>query len=172
MYQDAKDRILRREFLKYSVAGSASVLAGSALPTLADRTNEVRYQDKENGKNFERDYDVVVVGGGVAGIAAAVAAARAKCKVAMIEKSYIPGGLVTAGGVTPYYNLGDYYGNKVSLGLAEELLVKGKKYGARVADPTEVYDPREFIKDPSKKPKRKGSCYANSTKKTYWGSVD
>ena len=41
--------------------------------------------------------DVLVAGGGIAGIAAALAAARAGAKVTMIERSWILGGLATSG---------------------------------------------------------------------------
>ena len=42
-------------------------------------------------------YDLVVVGGGIAGIAAAVQAARQGCRVALVEKTALTGGLATAG---------------------------------------------------------------------------
>ena len=74
-------------------------------------------------------YDVAVVGGGVAGIAAALAAARQGAKVALIEKTYILGGLATAGIVTTYLPLDDGFGHQVSFGIAEELLKVSIKYG-------------------------------------------
>ena len=43
------------------------------------------------------EYDVVVAGGGVSGIAAAVSAARHGCKTLLIEKSVNLGGLATNG---------------------------------------------------------------------------
>ena len=46
------------------------------------------------------DYDVAVVGGGVAGAAAAVAAARLGAKTVLIEKTCTPGGLASAGLIT------------------------------------------------------------------------
>jgi hypothetical protein len=45
----------------------------------------------------ESEYDVVVVGGGIAGFGAGVAAARAGCKTLIIEALSMLGGLVTAG---------------------------------------------------------------------------
>lgn len=66
--------------------------------------------------------DVVVVGGGVAGIGAAIAAARNGKKVTLVEKSCILGGLATLGHVCVYLPLDDGVGNKVFGGLAEELL--------------------------------------------------
>lgn len=66
--------------------------------------------------------DVLVVGGGFAGIAAALSAARMGKKVMLIEKSYYLGGLGTSGLVTIYLPLCDGYGRQVSYGIAEELL--------------------------------------------------
>ena len=66
--------------------------------------------------------DVLVAGGGVAGIAAALAAARSGKKVTLIERGFMLGGLATAGLVTIYLPLCDGYGRQVSFGLAEELL--------------------------------------------------
>lgn len=66
--------------------------------------------------------DVLVAGGGVAGIAAALAAAREGKKVLLLERSFMLGGLATAGLVIIYLPLCDGYGKQVSFGLAEELL--------------------------------------------------
>lgn len=53
------------------------------------------------------DYDVVVCGGGPAGISAAIGAAEQGCKTVLIERFGFLGGLATAGLVTPIsrYNL-------------------------------------------------------------------
>lgn len=67
-------------------------------------------------------YDVLVAGGGVAGIAAALAAARAGAQVLLLEGQYMLGGLATAGIVTIYLPLCDGCGRQVSFGIAEELL--------------------------------------------------
>lgn len=66
--------------------------------------------------------DVLVCGGGVAGIAAALAAARAGKKTVLLERQFLLGGLATAGIVTIYLPLCDGYGRQVSFGIAEELL--------------------------------------------------
>lgn len=65
--------------------------------------------------------DVLVCGGGFAGISAALAAARQKKKVILLEKSYILGGLGTSGLITIYLPLCDGFGRQVSFGIAEEL---------------------------------------------------
>ena len=59
-------------------------------------------------------YDVAVCGGGIAGIAAALAAARQGKKTILFEKSYILGGLAMAGLITIYLPLCDGYGKQVS----------------------------------------------------------
>ena len=66
--------------------------------------------------------DVVVAGGGVAGIAAALSAAREGVKTVLIERGFMLGGLATAGLVTIYLPLCDGNGKQVSFSIAEELL--------------------------------------------------
>ncbi len=68
------------------------------------------------------DCDVCVCGGGIAGIAASIAAARSGKKVILAERMFMLGGLATAGLVTIYLPLCDGLGKQVSFGLAEELL--------------------------------------------------
>ena len=60
-------------------------------------------------------YDVVVCGGGIAGISAAVAAARHGAKVLLLEREYALGGLATLGLVTIYLPLCDGTGRQVCL---------------------------------------------------------
>jgi hypothetical protein len=68
------------------------------------------------------NYDVVVVGGGLAGVASAVAAARAGVSVCMVDKAFGLGGLATLGQVTVWLPLCDGYGRQVTAGLSEEML--------------------------------------------------
>ena len=70
----------------------------------------------------KHECDVFVGGGGFAGIAAALSAAREGKKVILVEKSYYLGGLGTSGLVTIYLPICDGMGRQVSFGLAEELL--------------------------------------------------
>lgn len=80
--------------------------------------------------------DVCVAGGGFAGIAAALSAARAgkesgqPTKVLLLERSFMLGGLATAGLVTIYLPLCDGQGNQVCYGIADELFRLSIKYGA------------------------------------------
>lgn len=73
--------------------------------------------------------DVLVAGGGVAGIASALAAARNGAKVLLVEREYILGGLATAGLIAVYLPICDGKGRQVSYGIAEELLKLSVKYG-------------------------------------------
>lgn len=66
--------------------------------------------------------DVLVCGGGIAGIAAAISAAREGARVLLLERGFLLGGLATAGLITIYLPLCDGLGRQVSFGIAEELL--------------------------------------------------
>jgi hypothetical protein len=79
----------------------------------------------EKGKSF----DVLVVGGGVAGVAAAVQACRSGLKTALVEKTVLWGGLATTGLVPIYMPLCDGKGRQVTFGIAEELLKVSIRYG-------------------------------------------
>lgn len=74
-------------------------------------------------------YDVIVVGGGIAGVAAAVAASRNGAKTLIIEKQINLGGLATMGLISWYEPLCDGKGNQVIYGIAEELIKLSVKYG-------------------------------------------
>ncbi|MDO4548689.1 MAG: FAD-dependent oxidoreductase, partial [Clostridia bacterium] len=79
--------------------------------------------------------DVVVVGGGVAGIAAALAATRAGARTVLLEREFALGGLATLGLITYYLPLCDGMGNQVSFGIAEELLRAAIAHGAEADYP-------------------------------------
>lgn len=87
-----------------------------------------------------QECDVLVCGGGVAGISAALAAARQGKKVTLLEKQFMLGGLATAGLVVIYLPLCDGEGNQVSFGIAEELLRLSISMGAEADYPDNWLD--------------------------------
>ena len=74
--------------------------------------------------------DVIVVGGGIAGISAALAAARGGARTMLVEREYLLGGLATLGLIAIYLPLCDGKGHQVSFGIAEELLRLSICHGA------------------------------------------
>lgn len=90
--------------------------------------------------------DVLVCGGGFAGISAALAAARNGSKVILIEKEYMLGGLGTAGLITIYLPLCDGVGNQVSFGIAEELFRLSISMGAEDRYPDNWLDSNDKSK--------------------------
>lgn len=89
------------------------------------------------------EYDVAVVGGGMAGVAAAIAAARCSASVCLIERYCALGGLATLGNVTMWLPLCDGQGSQVIAGLGEELLILS------VADLRANHLAARFIRVPS-----------------------
>ena len=78
------------------------------------------------------EYDVVVLGGGPAGIAAAAAAAQHGRKVLLIERYGFLGGMGTAAGVTNFCGLhANVFGEikRVVHGVASELLERIDRLG-------------------------------------------
>ena len=68
----------------------------------------------------QKEYDVIVCGGGVAGIAAALAAARQGARPLLLEKEYALGGLATLGLIVIYLPLDDGEGERtVASGIAK-----------------------------------------------------
>ncbi len=73
--------------------------------------------------------DVLVAGGGIAGISAALSAARGGANVILLEREYMLGGLATLGLITIYLPICDGMGRQVAFGNAEELLRLAVKNG-------------------------------------------
>ncbi len=74
-------------------------------------------------------FDVIVVGGGIGGVAAAVAASRGGAKTLLIEKGVNLGGLATCGLISWYEPLCDGLGKQMIFGLSEELIRLSCRYG-------------------------------------------
>lgn len=89
--------------------------------------NFIIEKQRETQVIFEAD--VLVAGGGIAGISAALAAARTGAKVVLVERECILGGLATLGLITIYLPLCDGMGKQVTFGIGEELLRLSIKHG-------------------------------------------
>ena len=68
------------------------------------------------------EYDVIVAGGGLAGAAAAVSAARAGLSVLLLEKTVALGGLATIGLINFFVPMCNGRGRQIIRDMAEELL--------------------------------------------------
>jgi hypothetical protein len=76
------------------------------------------------------EYDVVVCGAGIGGVAAAVAAKRYGVRVLLLEKSIMLGGLATQGLIGWYEPICDGKGNKIMYGMADEIFHLAIAYSA------------------------------------------
>ncbi len=89
-------------------------------------------------------YDVIVAGGGVAGLAAALTARRAGKKVLLIEKSTMLGGLATLGLINLFVPMCNGRGKQIIFGLAEEFLRYSIQYGwCRMPDEWRNGEPKQ-----------------------------
>ena len=90
----------RRSFLKFEAAGALAA-AGTALPLaggqLAVPQRKGAFAEPTHELPLAEDCDVIVAGGGPAGISAAVSAARAGAKVRLFEMHGALGGVWTSG---------------------------------------------------------------------------
>ncbi|MEE8475529.1 MAG: FAD-dependent oxidoreductase [Myxococcota bacterium] len=107
------------------------------FPSLEEpaRRTPVRYQT-----------EVLVVGGGSAGVAAAVAAARNGADVLLVERYGYLGGLATAGLIILLLTLDDGRGRQVIAGLCEEVTDRLKKRGAAYSPPREEWGSSDAAK--------------------------
>lgn len=102
------------------------IYSGFAIPIAGINSNPElfeNYEMKEDIKGLPvREFDVVVAGGGTAGVMAAVASARQGARTALIEAKGYPGGTVVEGGTAlhSYFNLW-----KAFPGVEKRQLVKG-----------------------------------------------
>jgi glycine/D-amino acid oxidase-like deaminating enzyme len=83
-------------------------------------------QNERSPQNF----DVVVIGGGSAGVGAAVSAARAGASVCLIERCPFLGGAATASSVLSYCGFFDQRRQRVVAGVGEDLLARLRARGA------------------------------------------
>ncbi len=107
----------RREFVK--TTASAAFLASAAGATAA-----APFAGKSLASKTLKT-DVLVCGGGCAGIAAALAAARRGAKVLLVEKAPFAGGIITCVGLPYFDGIADIKDNRIVVrGIALELLSK------------------------------------------------
>ena len=119
-------KVDRRSFF----AGAAALGATAPLGGLADEAQGASSAIRSHGFFARRKYDHVVVGGGFAGVAAALASARAGAKTCLLERTNVLGGLSTQGHIIVFMPLCDGYGRQVTFGIPEELLRLPMKYSA------------------------------------------
>ena len=86
-------------------------------------------------------FDVIVCGGGVAGLAAAVSAARLGSSVLLLEKSVNLGGLATNGLISWYEPICNGLGDKLMYGMASELFQLAIAHGPDTLDDAWRSDP-------------------------------
>ena len=86
-----------------------------------------------------KEYDVIVCGGGIAGISAALASSRMRQKVCLIERNALLGGLSTSGLINWYEPLCDGLGHQLINSNAEELLRYAIKYGYNTLEDSWLY---------------------------------
>jgi len=90
-----------------------------------------------------RQFDVVVAGGGTAGVVAAIAAARQGAKTALIEVKGYTGGIVVEGGTAlhSYFNLWKAFPGvekrQVVKGIAQEIIDKWYEISLAVCEKQE-----------------------------------
>ncbi len=124
----------RRTFIKSSVATGIisyfNFIKADTVETPRGREILQRYK-RGNTPDYTKNYDVVVAGAGLAGVTAAIAAARMGLKVGLIEKTIQSGGLSTIGLSNIFAPLDDGNGTQVTCGIVEELMIASQNYDPR-----------------------------------------
>ena len=117
----------RRSFLKATVSAAGMAAGGMALARTDDRTA------RAEGVCGIRRFDVVVVGGGPAGVCAAIAAARNGAKTLIVEQGNCLGGMATQGLVGPFMTCYDKSGKtQIVRGLFEEIVSEMVRRGGAI----------------------------------------
>ncbi len=90
-------------------------------------------------------YDTLVAGGGIAGVAAALAAARHGARTLLVEREFGLGGLGTLGLIAIYLPINDGAGHCYSQGIARELMDLSIRHGAIVLKRHDLGCPDETL---------------------------
>ncbi len=112
--------IARRTFLRHSVAGVAFGAAGKTVLAGETTAYPSRRQGPPPALTTTRT-DVLVVGGGTAGIIAAIQVARAGAGTVLLEQGSQLGGTITTGGVA-FPGLFHAWGRQIIAGIGWELV--------------------------------------------------
>lgn len=117
----------RRRFLQAAGAASMGMLAAGAIPQTAAA--------KHRSENVI-ETEVLVCGGGCAGLGAALSAARNGAKTLLVERAGFAGGIITAVGLPYFDGIANIKDNRIVVrGIGRELLAKS---GVCAADATHV----------------------------------
>lgn len=89
-------------------------------------------------------YDIAVIGGGPAGVCAAIAASRKGMKVLLVEATGTLGGMATSGAVGPFMTNYDKNGDEPTVGglfseIVERLVQKGGAFSSENIDAPSIY---------------------------------
>ncbi len=98
--------------------------------------------DRERAGSTEASYDVLVAGGGNAGCAAAIAAARNGARTLLVEKYGFLGGTATAAMVGPWMTFHSGSGERIVGGIAQEIV---ERLVARGASPGHIHDASDYV---------------------------
>ncbi|MBP5719608.1 MAG: FAD-dependent oxidoreductase [Bacteroidales bacterium] len=116
----------RRDFLKSSGAALAGGLLAGSAATVSGCSPNNEYKDLGST-------DVVVVGGGPAGVCAAIAAARNGAKTLIVEQGNCLGGMATRGLVAPFMTCYDTTGEiMVIKGIFAEIVDRMVELGGAI----------------------------------------
>ena len=92
------------------------------VPDFARRAIRITLMPQGRRGLMQIDSDVLVVGGGVAGVCAAVAAARAGARCMLVERNGFLGGAATAAAVSQFMGWRTERGTQVIAGLGQEIV--------------------------------------------------
>ena len=126
----------RRDFSKHMLLLGLGAQASCAKVDMRKVDIQLGSYYEEPAKKLPiRKFDVVVAGGGTAGVVAAIAAARNGAKTALIEVKGYPGGTATEGGTAlhSFYNLWKAFPGvkkrQVVRGIGQEIIDRLQKVG-------------------------------------------